>query len=228
MKEHRLDRPIWNALRTRQEHVAVGTKAAARFQSDIGPLAGSCDDGDEALAALASLVPADDALAVFHFGASSLHIPSPARVERTAPGVQMVLETLRPARIDAPIELLTDADGGDMLALATLTQPGPFRARTHCLGTFWGIRERGRLVAMAGERLTPPGYTEVSGVCTHPDARGRGYAGQLSHRVAERILERGEQPFLHAYAANEGAVRIYRTLGFVLRAQMTMIILRRA
>ena len=90
-----------------------------------------------------------------------------------------------------------------MLALATLTRPGPFFARTHQLGAFIGVKQDGRLVAMAGERMQPTGFTEVSGVCTHPDPRGRGYAGGLMRQVAARILARGETPFLHAYADND-------------------------
>ncbi|MEI9963878.1 MAG: GNAT family N-acetyltransferase [Caulobacteraceae bacterium] len=104
-----------------------------------------------------------------------------------------------------------------MLALATLTQPGPFFARTHQLGDFIGVKQEGRLVAMAGERMRPTGFTEVSGVCTHPDWRGRGYAAGLMRLVAARILARGETPFLHVYASNTGAIALYEALGFRLR-----------
>ncbi len=44
-----------------------------------------------------------------------------------------------------------------------------------------------------GERMHPPGYTEVSGVCTHPDFRGRGLARQLSAAVAMAIEARSER-----------------------------------
>lgn len=227
MTTHPLDRPIWNALTTRQTQHSVGGEGARRFASDIGPLAGPRDESPPALNELASLVPNDDFLVVFHFQPGTLLVPPPAVVERVTEGVQMVATSLRPAPGSARIERLTDADAPEMLALATLTRPGPFRERTHALGTFWGIRAGGRLLAMAGERLAPPGYTEVSGVCTHPDARGRGYAALLSHWVATRILERGERPFLHAFADNEPALRIYRALGFTLRARMRIVILRR-
>jgi len=100
-----------------------------------------------------------------------------------------------------------------MLALATLTRPGPFFDRTHQLGDFLGVRIEGQLVAMAGERMKPLGFTEVSVVCTHPDHRGRGYAGALMRLVAARILDHGETPFLHAYASNRGAIALYETRG---------------
>jgi predicted GNAT family acetyltransferase len=78
---------------------------------------------------------------------------------------------------------------------------------------------------MAGERMKPAGFTEISGVCTHPDARGRGYAGALMRIVAARIVARGETPFLHVYASNAGAIALYRTLGFELRQELTMTVL---
>ena len=114
-----------------------------------------------------------------------------------------------------------------MLALATLTQPGPFFARTHRLGGFIGVKQDGVLVAMAGERMKVEGFTEVSGVCTQPDHRGNGYAGGLMQLVAQAILARGETPFLHVYADNAGAIALYQTLGFRFRAALTMTVLAR-
>jgi predicted GNAT family acetyltransferase len=116
-----------------------------------------------------------------------------------------------------------------MLALATLTEPGPFFEKTHRLGDFVGVRAGGQLVAMAGERMKPDGFTEVSGVCTHPGHRGRGYAATLMRHVAARILARGETPFLHAYATthththnNHAAIALYQRLGFALRREILM------
>jgi predicted GNAT family acetyltransferase len=144
-------------------------------------------------------------------------------------GVQMIAERLTagPAA-DFDMAPLTDADGPEMLALATLTKPGPFFERTHQLGDFFGVKVDGRLAAMAGERMKPDGFTEVSGVCTHPEHRGRGYAGALMRLVAGRILDRGDTPFLHAYASNRGAIALYETLGFTLRREVQMMRLTRA
>jgi predicted GNAT family acetyltransferase len=125
------------------------------------------------------------------------------------------------------IERLTAADVPAMVALATLTRPGPFALRTPCLGEFWGIKEGGVLIAMAGERLKHQGHTEVSGVCTHPSARGRGLAKALSAHVAQRILDRGESPYLHAYAQNKPAIRLYESLGFRLRCEMHVAAIER-
>jgi predicted GNAT family acetyltransferase len=125
-----------------------------------------------------------------------------------------------PTVSDPRVIRLTEADAADMLDLATLTQPGPFTLNALRLGEFWGIREEGRLVAMAGERMGQPGYGEISGVCCHPDARGKGFARLLSLVVAGRISARGEQPYLHAYAGNLPAIRLYESIDFRLRRAM--------
>ena len=117
------------------------------------------------------------------------------------------------------------SDAAEMLALATLTKPGPFFENTHRLGGFIGVRIDGRLAAMAGERMKPEGFTEVSGVCTHPDFRGRGLGAALSRVVANRILARGETPFLHAWHDNAAAIGLYERLGFRLRAKVNVAVL---
>jgi predicted GNAT family acetyltransferase len=108
-----------------------------------------------------------------------------------------------------------------MLDLVARTEPGPFRKRTIELGTYLGIRRDGRLIAMAGERLHPPGWTEISAVCTDPGYRGHGLATRLVRAVAAGIRARGETPFLHAAADNTYAIRMYERLGFTLRRTTT-------
>ena len=111
-------------------------------------------------------------------------------------------------------------EASEMRALAHLTEPGPFEARTHELGSFYGIKVEGQLAAMAGERLKQPGYTEISGVCTHPDFRGQGYARALCALVTARIAERGDTPYLHSVAENRAARKLYESLGFRVRSEM--------
>jgi predicted GNAT family acetyltransferase len=220
---HPLDRPIWHALSTRLSHLAVSKGRAMRFAPDIGPLAAARDDSPEALQDLSDLIAEHGTAVLLQVGESPQ--PPHTTVETTALGVQMVAKTLTPIEPAAPVERLTDADAPEMFALATLTKPGPFKSRTHELGGFWGIKEDGRLVAMAGERMKLDGFTEVSGVCTHPDVRGRGYAGLLSRTVATQILHRGETPILHAYASNAPAIGLYESLGFTLRCHVTVTVL---
>ena len=132
------------------------------------------------------------------------------------PGVQMVDEGLR-TEPDPQAVRLGPGDVPEMLALVEHAKPGPFLPRTVELGTYLGIRHEGRLIAMAGERLHPPGWTEISAVCTHADFRGRGLATRLVRAVAHGIRERGETPFLHTSAENVTAIRLYEALGFRLR-----------
>ena len=208
-----LDRPIWHALSGRQAGFAVGEGLARRFRGDVSPFVAARDDSDEALAGVAGLAVAGETMLFLQRG--PVPVPPGMRVVERGLGVRMVAETFAASDPPEGIVALGEADAADMFALATLTQPGPYRARTHELSQYWGVRsDDGRLLAMAGERLQLPGMSEVSGVCTHPEARGRGLAGLLSRHVASQIVRRGEVPFLHAYAANAGAIRLYEGLGF--------------
>ena len=215
-----LDRPIWSALTTRQSEFAQGDRLALRFQADVEPFAAVATDDAHSLHALAELITADEPILLVQAKPSPLP-PGTALVSERV-GVQMVAERCVPGEKPAEAITLGDADSAEMIALAEMTKPGPFRARTHRMGQFWGIRRDGVLVAMAGERLKLPGMTEVSGVCTHPDWRGHGFARALSAFVATRIRERGESPFLHAYADNAAAIALYEALGFAIRCEVAV------
>jgi predicted GNAT family acetyltransferase len=206
-----LDRPVWHALRARQAERSIGDERALRFAPDYGPFAASADDSTGCLAALAELAGTSALWLIERDAVTSLpglELASSARC------LQMVASTISRSARELDVVELGDEDAGEMLALAALTEPGPFGARTHSLGQFVGVKHEGRLVAMAGERLKPGTFTELSGVCTHPDWRGRGYAGHLMRMVASRILDRGDRPFLHCYASNTNAIALYEGLGF--------------
>jgi len=200
---------------------------ARRYAKDVNLFASACDDSGPALAALAELVQPGER--IFILQVPAIVAPDGLVPVKAARGVQMLAtRRVEAARPDEDLVELNAADAPEMLALATLTEPGPFLTRTHVMGEFLGIRIDGRLAAMAGERFRFPGHTEVSGVCTHPDFRHRGLARRLSAAVAARIQSRGEQPFLHAWKTNRPAISLYESLGFEVRAEVDVKVLGRA
>ena len=220
-----LDLAVWHGLKGRHSIFAQGSELALRYDPAISVFAGIAQNDEASLKALASLVPEQGTVVLLQPNIAPT--PNGCEVAFAAHGVQMVLaaqEKLRP-----PLDFvdLGDADVPEMLALAELTKPGPFLRGTPKLGNFVGIRREGRLAAMAGERLKPDGYTEVSGVCTHPDFRGQGFAGSLSSLVALRIVARGELPFLHAISNNTSAIALYEKLGFERRCDVHIMALKR-
>jgi ribosomal protein S18 acetylase RimI-like enzyme len=190
---------------------------AARYDPDVSVFAGLGDDTDAGWRDLEAVVGSSGIAVLFR-----AEIPEPpaswTRLDGGR-GHQMVLGEL--AAVDVPdARPLGAGDVGEMLALVELTQPGPFCVRTVELGGYVGVFDGDRLIAMAGERLAPPGFREVSAVCTHPDFRGRGLAAGLTALVAQRILQRGERPFLHHAWNNDPARRVYEALGFEFRRQI--------
>ena len=222
-----LDNPFWTCLATRHAHIAEGGALARRYPPRISPLAGAPGVGPENVAALTALSGAGDDVALV-----ATHLPELGAPWETLYASELA-QLVRGERSPLPegeVEVVTLApeDVAEMQALVELTHPGPFRARTIELGTYIGIRERGRLVAMAGERTWIADFREVSAVCTHPEARGRGYARMLIGRIVNRMLRAGQTPFLHAETKNEVAIEVYRRLGFAERARLPLLYARRA
>ena len=219
-----LDNPIWNSLATTHAHLASGDGLARRYPYEIGPLSGLREPTPAAYADLATIIPEDDVAVLFLKAEPAL--PASWQLLFGEPMVQMICR-IEPT--DAPLAAITPLtidDYPEMLALATLTEPGPFRTNTGSLGGFLGIRVDGRLVAMAGRRLAPTGFVEVSAVCTHSDFRGRGYARALVTAVARGIQADDSTPILTALASNTGALRVYERIGFALRRTFHLAVLK--
>jgi ribosomal protein S18 acetylase RimI-like enzyme len=212
-----LDNPARTALLGPHSHLAQRHGRVLRYPSDVSPFVGIPDDPDEHdWRELASaLGPGEPApIPGVHAG-----LPEGWEVLIDIPGVQMVDARAPEAAVapDPGAVALSSVDVPEMLALVARTEPGPFLPRTIEMGDYLGIRRGGKLVAMAGERLHPPGWTEISAVCTDPAYRGQGLASRLVCAVAAGIRRRGETPFLHAAASNVTAIRLYESLGFRLR-----------
>jgi predicted GNAT family acetyltransferase len=219
---HPLDRPVWNALHAGWADRSDRAGRALRLKPSFGPFAAIPDFSPDSVRDLSALVDAgEETWLVERDPPTAL---GDLAITRRAICVQMVAPSVDPTPPAFEIVALGEQDAAEMRALAELTKPGPFRSLTHRLGRFVGVQDAGWLVAMAGERMRLDGFVEVSGVCTHPSYRGRGYAGGLMRQVAARILAEGDTPFLHAYDDNAGALALYETLGFRRRATISLTV----
>jgi len=220
-----LDNPAWSCLSHRHARFASGGSLARRYHADISPISGLAGEAREHIAALEAIASVGDDIALLglsvKFGTNWEMLYASGLTQMIRSEVTLLPEP------DADVVTLDERDVPQMLALVELTKPGPFRQRTIALGKFIGIRDKGRLVAMAGERMWIDHLREVSGVCTHPDAQGRGYARALITRVVNRMLRAGEMPFLHVESKNLRAIEVYRALGFVTRAEFPLLVAKR-
>jgi GNAT superfamily N-acetyltransferase len=207
-----LDNITWNALSGTQARFAAGAGAARRYAAGFSPILGFADPGDPDFDALAPYCESGERFYTDGwFGAARPEW----QVDVESTMFKMLWEGGLPETDEAPEALpLGPQHAEQALELALLTRPGPFGPRTLELGEYFGCFEGGRLVAMAGERMQAGALREISGVCTHPDFQGRGYARRLMRKLIRRELMRGETPFLHVMRDNAGARALYRRMGF--------------
>ncbi|MBY0277892.1 GNAT family N-acetyltransferase [Candidatus Binatia bacterium] len=248
-----LDNAVWYALTGPLARFAVGAPPALRFDDELAPFGALPDAPDPAAwDALRTLAGAGGMAVLFR---TPVEVPAGWEVLARMPCDQMLYARAEPPVLTGrpasapPSELtggpsatpprpddaadasvaaldLGDDDAAEMQALVAATRPGPFATRTHRLGRYIGVRDRGRLVAMAGERLRVAGATEISAVCTEPAYQRRGLAAALVTRLVADCLARGERAFLHVADDNHGARRVYAALGFRVRARVDALILR--
>lgn len=220
-----LDNPIWHALTHQHAALALGDDLARRYPADSAVFAGAAEDTAEAFERLAALIPAGDVVGLL---GSAPPAGDTWTTLRQLDLLQMVYEgTAVDADENALITPLTPDAVPAMLALVDQTHPGPFLPRTITLGDYFGIWQDGQLAAMAGERLHLPGYHEISAVCTHPDFQRRGYARQLLVHLIGKMQREGDVPILHVFGENAGAITLYESLGFRVRTEIPLYVLKR-
>ncbi|NIP14067.1 MAG: GNAT family N-acetyltransferase [Pseudomonadales bacterium] len=227
MSDDLLDNPAFAALQHAHAGLGRSSDLAAVYDPLISPLAGLAEPTIDALRDLAGLVSPGVGVGVL---STQLMLPESAdwRLVRVMTLHQMVCD--KPPEQPESFDELAPPDAREMVALAELTEPGPFLERTIEMGRYVGARIDGRLVAMAGERMKPPGWTEISGVCTHPEARGRGLARRLVLNVLAHCFDRGDRAFLHVVAGSPSeatAIGVYETLGFEQRVPIYAHVLLR-
>lgn len=213
--QSQLDNPAWFALTSRQQHLRQGDGLALRYLPDVAPFAALRNTTRDAFDALRRLIPPGGQVLLQTL--SALPPVDGLRTETLFSFFQMVDAVAAPAADDRDVLSLGLADSADMLALAQQTRPGPFGPRTLETGRYIGLRQAGRLIAMAGERMRLDGYVEISAVCVDEAHRGRGLAGKLMNLLRRDIADRGDTAFLHVRDNNVAAIALYERLGFRTR-----------
>jgi GNAT superfamily N-acetyltransferase len=211
-----LKNPAWYAMTSIQEDIAIRHGNACRYNPKISPFAAIAEPDD--FPDLETLVGAGAAVALISIEGSEMKIPVGWQQVTRFPITQMICDTPTIDGLASPGAMLSVKDDQDMLALAEATDPGPFMINTRLMGDYVGVRDSaGTLVAMAGERIRLPGWTEISGVCTADSARGKGYATALVAQLMTGIFDRGEKSFLHVRkgsVSEKTATGVYEKLGF--------------
>jgi ribosomal protein S18 acetylase RimI-like enzyme len=218
-----LDNVVWASLNGPHSRLATALGQAVRYPGEVSPFVALAPNADEGVwGDLTSLFGAGGLVVLVGV---ELRPPAKWEVLNKIDAVQMTSTNFH-GESDPDIVRLSSADVPEMLELVERTKPGPFLPRTIELGSYFGIRRDGVLIAMAGERLHPPGWTEISAVCTDVEYRGQGLASQLMKTVGAGIVARGERPLLHAAGDNTNAIRLYEDLGFSLRRHLSLEVLR--
>jgi GNAT superfamily N-acetyltransferase len=206
--------PVRNALNSAHAHFAIGRPPARRYPAEVSPFAVIDDTSAPTLARLEALLVPGEQVYIFN--------QPPAQMNGLSVGPPLhTFQMLGPdyfedeGRKDEihPI-LMTPENAAEMFELISLAFPGFYQPRTYEMGTYYGIRVDGKLVAMAGERLCMTGYREISGVCTHPSHTGKGYARTLMTCLMRDHAAAGVTSFLHVGKANKRATTIYERMGF--------------
>jgi predicted GNAT family acetyltransferase len=219
---HSLDNPIWTALTTCHASMARSNGVACRYPNDVSPLAGFRDPTPAAFADLRALVAPEEKVGLFT--SEPLQVPSDWQIARALAIEQMICTEAAESAL-ASLPALGPADVPEMLALAAATEPGPFLPETIRMGRYCGIRSSdGNLIAMAGERLKPDTFTEISAVCTDARFRGRGHARTLVSYLVSRVFAEGKIPFLHVKSEN-GAKLLYEKIGFRFRRTIHLTVI---
>ncbi|MBI1280361.1 MAG: GNAT family N-acetyltransferase [Anaerolineaceae bacterium] len=222
---HVLDNPFWFSLISHHAHFASGTALVKAYPPSVFPMTTLVDHSDATLADFERLSNAGETTTLVCEANPPQHIPG-WTIQRTITVDQMVCQQRVPQpETSGDIVDLNASHVPEIMELLEATHPLPFFPRSIELGHFIGIRQRGQLVATAGQRIWMTGYQEISTICTHPNWQGRGYARTLSSILVNEIWDNGETPFLHMNAHNPVTKHLYESLNFRTRCPMTILFL---
>lgn len=226
-EEHLLDNPIWNALASGNKDLSRGTGNAKYFRRDIAFFAGLKNNSEQDFRELHLLFREKEPAVLFL--PETIKIPAEWTISVEKKLLQLTGENCKiPSYKEDDILPLGEQNIGEMLRLTSLTNPGPFLDRTIEFGNYEGIFDGENLVAMAGQRLQPGKYTEISAVCSHPDHAGKGYASRIIRSQIRKIKEEGRIPFLHVLPDNSPAYKLYEKLGFTVRKELWVYVIEKS
>lgn len=221
-----LQNPVYHALLSGDRHLSFGNEKVKYFDEQVSPFAGFEQDYDKGFSDLYELLPSGRK--ILYAIPSLITEPAGWEVAHEIKGLQFVYEADREIKTQfSDVMSLSEIHVEEMVELAKLTRPGPFGSRTIDFGSYFGIFEKEKLVAMTGQRLHVQNCTEISAVCTHPDHSGKGYANILLQHQLQLILQQGQQPFLHVREDNERAISLYQRLGFTISRAMNFYFMKR-
>jgi len=204
--------PVWHALETTHRGFAVSLGDARRYPSDIAPFGAVARPTAPALNQLRSLLARGESMWIFGQGHPRVR---GLLFEQTVECFQMLLpETAALPTLNDEVRKLPDESSSEMVELTSLAFPGFFRDKTCQMGSYYGVRSDGKLIAMGGERMMLENYVEMSAVCTHPGYRGRGYASSIIGQLARDHRRDGLVSWLHVSCENRNAIELYLRLGF--------------
>jgi ribosomal protein S18 acetylase RimI-like enzyme len=217
--------PVWHALQTKHRHFAVSSVEACRYPADVAPFAAVATPSKSALRSLHSLLTPGES--VWLIGESYPSVPELSCIGNLE-CLQMVLpDEVTPPPPSSAIVPLSSANASEMVALTDLAFPGFFRSRTSEMGSYYGVRSDGELIAMGGERITLDGYPEISGICTHASHRGKGHAASLIWHLVRNHRRNGLVSWLHVSAENNHAIELYLRVGLTIARKVKLHRLRR-
>lgn len=221
-----LENPVYNSLLSGDKHLSLGNEQVRYFDEEVSPFAGFAEDNKHGFSELYDLLP--QGRRILYAIPSRIQEPKGWQLQHEIKGLQFVYEGSKKNEDEfLNILPLGEEHVDEMIELVKLTKPGPFGKRTINFGSYHGIFDQNKLVAMTGQRMHVGNYTELSAVCTHPDHLGKGYASSLMKHQLQIILNNGQQPFLHVRDDNDRAIAVYERLGFKVSRIMNFYFLKR-
>jgi ribosomal protein S18 acetylase RimI-like enzyme len=224
--KHLLHNPVYNALHSGDKHLSFGNGKVKFFDEQVSPFAGFENDYSKGFADLYELLPVGRK--ILYAIPSFITQPGGWQIRHEIKGLQFIYEGNSDIKTEFPnVISLSEIHIEQMMQLTKLTKPGPFGLGTINFGSYFGIFDNEKLVAMTGQRLHVKNYSEISAVCTHPDYAGKGYAYTLLQHQLQLILQQNQQPFLHVRDDNKRAIALYLRLGFTISRPMNFYFMER-